>query len=117
MERQITVSRETTVCDRKNSGRLQTIRRKIDVPDAVVAHEQIDDVFQFPPQSRLAPAEPQIGQMRHRFGESHDFIPSEIAGPVEILPIEAGIARGVAAGRDEENQRVQLAPSRETTVR
>ncbi len=91
--------------------RLQSIRRKIDVPHAVIFHEQIDDVFQFLTQRGLAAAEPQVRNLRSAFGKLYDFVPAQIAGLIQFIPVKARVAGGIAMRRDKEDQRVQLSPA------
>ena len=98
--------------------RLQPIGRQIDVTNTVLRHEKIDDVFQIAPKCRLSAAEPQVRQLRHAFGKLDDFLPVQVARPIQLIPVETRVARCVAMGCDEENQRVQLAATpRYTSVR
>ena len=97
--------------DLEDPCRLQSIRRKVDMADSVIFNEQIDDFFQIPAQSRFAAAEPQIRNLRRAFGKFYNFVPAEIAGLVQFVPVKASVAGGIAMGRDKEDQRVQLSPT------
>ena len=95
----------------KDPCRLQSICRKIDVPHAVVFNEQIDDFFQLRTQCGFAAAEPQVCNLRGAFGKFYDFVPVEIAGLVQFVPVKARVTCGIAMRGDKENQRVQLSPA------
>ncbi len=98
--------------------RLQPVCRKVDMADAVLRHEKIDDIFQVAAKRRFTAAEPQVRKLRHAFGELDDFLPVQITRAIQFIPVETGVARGIAVGSDEEDQRVQLAASpRYTSVR
>ena len=88
--------------------RLQAIRRKVDVADAVVADKEVDDLRQFFPQRRLTAAEPEIRERRRIVRQLDDLIPRQIALLIEFVPVETRLTRRVAMRRDKENNRVQL---------
>ena len=91
-----------------NAIGLEAVRREVDVTNAVVPYKEIDDLRQFPSQCGFAPAEPKIGEWRCVFRKPDDFVPRKIALLVQLIPIEARLARCVAMGCYEENDRVQL---------
>ena len=76
--------------------------------NAVVADEEIDDLGQFLAQRRLAAAEPEVGEGRRVFRKPDDLFPRQVTLLIELVPVEARFARGVAMRRDEKNDRVQL---------
>jgi len=94
-----------------DSRRLQSIRRKVDVPHSIILHEQIDDGFQLGTQSGFAATEPQIRNLWSAFGKFYDFAPAQIAGLVEFVPVKARVAGGIAMRSDKEDQGVQLSPA------
>ena len=96
----------------------QSIRRKVDVADAVLSNEEIDNLGKFLSQRRLTAAEPKVRERRRVLGELYDFVPRQIALLVQFIPVEAAVAGGVAVGGDEKDERVQLSTApRYTSVR
>ena len=108
---EIRIAFQAMLGDFVDAPRLQSVCRKVDMADAVLRHEKIDNIFQVAAKRRFTAAEPQVRQLRHALGEPDDFLPVEIARAIQFIPIETGVARGVAVGGDEEDQRVQLAAS------
>ena len=87
---------------------LQSIRRQIDVADAIVANKEIDDLGQFFSERRFSAAEPEIRERRCVLRQFHDLFPGQIAFLVEFVPVEARLARRIAVRSNEEDDRVQL---------
>ena len=102
---------ETSFGNLEDPCRLQSIRRKVDVPHSVIFNEQIDDVFQLPAQRGFAAAEPQVRNLRGAFGKFYDFVPAEISGFVQFVPVKARVTGGIAMRGDKEDQRIQLSPA------
>src|SRR5678816_1238893 len=101
-----------------NAAGLEPVGRQVDIPHTILRDEEVDDVFEVPPQGRLASAEPQVGKLRHVFRQLDDLLPVQISRAIQFIPVEAGIAGGVAVRCDEKNQGVELAASpRYTSVR
>src|SRR6185295_3846404 len=67
-------------------------------------------------QRGFSAAEPEVGNLRCAPGKLDDFIPAQVAGLVQFVPVEAGIAGGVAMRGDEKDQRVQLFPAPGWTI-
>jgi hypothetical protein len=95
----------------ENPCRLQSVRRKVDVPHSVIFHEQIDDFFQFRTQCGFAAAEPQIRNLRSTPRKFYYFVPLEIAGLVQFVPVKARVTGCIAMRCDKEYQRIQLSPA------
>jgi len=91
-----------------NAVRLESVRRKVDIADAIIANEQIDDLRKFFPQRRLAAAEPEIRKCRCRPGQLNDLVPREIPLMIQLVPVETGLARRIAVRCDKENDRIQF---------
>ena len=100
----------------KNPYRLQAIRRKVDMPHAVIFNEQIDDFFQLRTQCGFAAAEPQVRNLRRAIGKFYDFVPVQITGLVQLVPIKARVTCRIAMRGDKEDQRVQLSPAPRWTI-
>ena len=121
MDFEIWILREAAIGHLVNPVWLQTVRRQVNVANAIVAHEQIDNVFKFLAKRGFASAKPQIAERRCTRGEFHDLVPRQIALLIQFVPVKARLARGIAARGDEKNDRVQLplapeAPCRRTRV-
>ena len=114
MQFEVLVSRQTMFRNFISSIRFQAVGRKIDVTDAVVPDEQIDDLRQFLSKRRLSTAEPEIGERRRVLRQPDNLVPRKIALLVQLVPIETGFARRVAVRGDEENDRVQLSLAAES---
>ena len=91
-----------------NAVGLQAVCWEIDIADAIIPNEQIDDLRQFPPQRRLTAAEPKICEWGRIRREPHNFIPREIAFLIQLVPVKTRLAGRVAMRRHEKNDRVEF---------
>jgi len=115
---QLRIVFETALGDFINAPRLESIGREIDVANAVLRNEKIDNVFQITTKRGFPATEPQVCQPGHVFRELDDLLPVEISGAIQFIPVEAAVAGGVAVGGDEKDERVQLSTApRYTSVR
>src|ERR1043165_9445952 len=80
-----------------------------EAPDAVVLDEETDDLRGVVPKGRLAARKPEVCDRRHRRGDARDLLEGQVAGPVQLLVVEAGFALRVAARGDEEDERAESA--------
>jgi len=109
---------EATLGDFVNPPRLESVCRKIDVPNPVLRNEKIDNILQIAAKRRFTAAEPEVRQFRHAFGKFDDFLPLQISGAIQLIPVEAGVTGGIAMGSYEKDQSVQFsAAPRYTSVR
>ena len=100
---EIRITFQAMLGDFVDPPRLQSVCRKVDMPDAVLRNEKIDNVFQVAAKCRFTAAEPEVRKLRHALGELDDFLPVQIARAIQFIPIETGVARGIAVGSDEED--------------
>src|SRR5262245_11953056 len=100
---ELLILRKTMLGDFEYAVRFAPVRRQVDVANAIIANEEVDDLGQFPSERRLATTEPQICKWRRVLRELHNLFPREIAFLVQLIPIEARLARRVAVGGDKKN--------------
>jgi len=79
MQFQLGIRLQAALRHLKNARRLQPVGGQIDIADAVVPDEEIDDFFQICTQCRLAAAEPEIGDLRCALRQFDDFVPGQVA--------------------------------------
>ncbi len=75
----------------------QAVGWKIDPPDAILLVKEMDDVGQIAPKHRLAPGKPEIAKPGHGEGQLADLVPGQIAALVQLFPIKASPALGIAS--------------------
>src|SRR6185295_8289326 len=89
---ELSILRKRMLGNFENAVRLKAVRRQVDVANAVVAHEQVNDLRQILSQCRFTAAEPKVGERRSVRGQLDDLVPGQIAFLIQLVPVKTRLA-------------------------